>query len=629
MPHAKPHANPADPDALPDLERTTVNLPWEAFRELIDLPKPEDVQPQPPRDFVVKRVAYAGKVLADHAEFTASFEVEVFAGDKWVSAPLLPMEGVALMAARLDKKDVVLASVDGFYALTLKGQGSYGVVLEFAVPLNDRDDPTGLSLQVCRVPVSVLELELARTGVEVAVDPAFGLEVESGKKLTRVLAALGAADRIEIGWREKADKPTFKLVPLVSSETTLSASFADRVLTLQAQVTLTIQKAGLDRIYVPLPEGVNFLAAEGDGVRDWDLVGKPTDATGRRARIHFHYDLEGTHVVNLRAELPFGDAEQVSVPALLVAWDKAAAVAAAEASQTGKPEPKAGNGPPELVERQRGTVALSAEPRTEIRVSRAQNLTPVDVRELPQRPGPHGAPLFGMRWARVPWALSVSVATHDDLAVLVAAIDHAHFEAIALEDGRVLTKAYLDVRNNSRQYLKVRLPKGAKVWSVFRSERPVKPATDAEGTLRVPLAKAGEGAPFTIELAWFLEQPAFGPGGAREIGLPRFDLPASYCSAQLYLPRRYRHYNFDGGLKRVEALSQGFRFRGAGAEPAADGLSQAVAPGSAAEGDGAGQLPIRIPMLRRGLEARFERTLVVDEPLSLKWECKRRKSDVL
>lgn len=624
MTKSKPEAQ----DSLPELERTTVNLPWEAFRELIDLPKPEDVEPQPPVECVVKRATYSGEVSGDHAEITANFEVEVFV-DRWVNAPLLPVEGIALRSARVDKKAVVLAVHEGFYALALQKKGSYGVTLEFAVELSDPDSRSGLSLNVLGIPVSTIDFKVPGGDLEMSVDPGYGVALETGKKSGRISAALGPTETVTVDWRPKDEAPEVRQVPLVSTDALVSASIADRVLTLQATLTLSVQRAPIDSISVWLPEKVNFLAAEGSIVRDWEPEGGNAKTGERRARIRFQYAVMGTHQIVLRAELPFGKDGMVNVPALVFAWDKALAKAWAD----GKDD--APRGIPENVERQAGTVALSAEASTEVKVNKSQNLVPVDVKELPA-PLNATSPLYAFRYSRVPWSLELGVATHDDLAVLVATIDHAHVETIVLEDGRTLSKAYLDVRNNSRQFVRVHLPAGAKLWSSFRSERPVKPATDADGLVRVPLSKPGEGTPFTIELAWFVPAPAFGAGGAREIPLPRFDLPVSFYSAQLYLPRRYRHYNFEGGVKRVEGLSRSFPFRGAieGDAPglaASNRVAQSFLPpgGAEAPGSSSGQLPIRIPMLRRGLEARFERTLVVDESLSIKWECKRRKTDVV
>jgi hypothetical protein len=623
----------AEPNELPELERTTVHLPWDAFKELLQLPKAADVEPKPPRPFVVKRAAYQGTVKGDHAAFTATFEVEVLT-DSWVKVPLLPADGVALQAARIDQKAVALAVEEEQYLLCIQGKGTYTVALDFQAPLVDPDvEESGIELALVEVPVSVLSLDGPAGDWELTVEPAFGLIQQSDKTATRVSAALGGTSSASIQWRPRSRVAETPLMPLVATDSAITGTFADRVLTLQAIVKLSVQKAPIASLCVQLPDGMNFLAAEGDVVREWEPEGKADEPTGRRARIHFQYDLKGDFSLVLRAELPFGEAETVTVPPLLFAWDKAEHQARVE----GKPSPKE-KPPPELVDRQKGVVALGSEPRTEIKVSRTQNLVPLDVKELPRTllsaPYP---PLVALRYARVPTVLQVGITAHDDLAVLVATIDHAHLETIALEDGRVLTKAFLNLRNNARQFLKVKLPPGAALWSSFRSGQPVKPATDAEGNLRVPLEKAGEGAPFTVELAWLQESGAFGTGGARELVLPRFDLPSSYMSMQLYLPRRYRHYNFDGGLKRVEILARSYSpLFSYAIDPnmMMNAVAQTIAPPPRAVSSGpspgegsAGQLPIRIPMLKRGLEALFERTLVVDEPVSVKWECKRRKSD--
>ncbi len=628
-----PKEDAANPGSLPDLERTTVTLPWEAFKDLLQPASPEEPTP-PPHPAVVTRAAYVGRVDGPSVVFTATFEVTVLA-EGWVEVPLLPCDGIALQKARLDKKDTALFRVqDEAYGLCVQGPGQFAVALDFAVAVSDPDAPDRFELPLRPVPVSVLELTLPGKELDVTIEPSFGLRREASRDATKVRCALGTAEHLDVQWQaaEKAESKV-RVLPLLSSESATLVAIADRVMTLLSRVHLSIQKAPIDSLCVALPEGVTFLAAEGDIVREWEVEGA---APNQRVRIHFQYEHKGDCQLALRAERVLGDAEQVQVPPLVLLWDKALHQARVE----GKPEPKGDakvdpKAAPEPLERQRGVLALCAEPRCELKLGKAQNLVPMDVKELPPTvpQAPHPL-LFALRYARVPFALALHVASHDDVAVLVAAIDHAHMEVLALEDGRLLAKALLNIRNNSRQFLKVKLPPGAALWSSFRSNRPVKPAADAEGVVRIPLSKSGESAPYTVELAYLVQGQPYGNGGPREAQLPRFDLPVSFYSLQLYLPRRYRHFNFEGSLKRVEALSRTHTYLAHASDQGGGGASNLMAqtvlqppPSGGPEGDAAGQLPIRIPMVRRGLEARFEKTLVVDEQLSLKWECKRRKND--
>ncbi len=151
----------------------------------------------------------------------------------------------------------------------------------------------------------------------------------------------------------------------------------------------------------------------------------------------------------------------------------------------------------------------------------------------------------------------------------------------------------------------------------------------------IPLLQ-GRDAPFEVELGYLLRTDALGDQGQVALTLPALDLPQTHVSLALFLPERYRHFNFEGGLSRVDDFSRSFHppdpvsASGPRGNLFLNAQAQALPaprarPGASAGLAGEGQLPIRLPSLERGLEHRFEKALVVDPPRALAWEYKRRR----
>ena len=88
--------------------------------------------------------------------------------------------------------------------------------------------------------------------------------------------------------------------------------------------------------------------------------------------------------------------------------------------------------------------------------------------------------LFGFSFTRPP-ALSVTIARHESIELLSTLIDEVQASSVFIEDGIELTKMKLWLRNNTRQYLKVTLPKGALLTHSLIDGQPIRPALTGDG----------------------------------------------------------------------------------------------------------------------------------------------------
>jgi hypothetical protein len=628
----------AAPRQLPELDKTKVSLPWDTFRELLEQPLPDAAAP-PPFPFTVARADYTVHLLADHARVEAVFQVAVLADTGWVTVRLLRADQVALLAARVDEQEVSLARDGAWLAATLDGRwqaeeaGEAGMVgpgqeapgaagpkarrgvrelrVEFLVDLEGADEAArALTFATPRAPITKLLVSGVRRDVICSCRPGYGLETreEEGGVLVAE-AALPPTSQVTFSWRPKAERIEPQRPSLLQGEVHTAVAVRERSLQVTASVSLKVTGAPAASVDLSLPPGFSLHTAQGDVVRDARL-------RDGRLQVRFTYDLLGSGQFTVRGEVPIPADEEggeVMVEAPVLAIDPSSS-------------------------RQRGTVGIEADPRVEVAVRRLDGATQVDPSELttPAGRSERGA-LLAFKFVRARPTIELGLRRHRDASVLVATCDHAHYRVLLLEEGKLLVKAHLLVRNNARPHLALDLPEGAELWSTFTGGTPARPSGRGRSTL-VPLLRQPDQA-FEVEVCYLQRGPALGEGGTRSVALPSLDLPVTYTSLELFLPERYRHFNFDGNLRRVESFAQVFR-------PPADAVSvpvgawasnvmptqsmNAPAPLPPASGKGPvggeGQLPIRIPMLERGQLARFEETLLIDERPQVAWEHKRRRS---
>lgn len=590
----------ADPaPTLPELEKTKVTLPWQAFRALLVEP-PTQEDEGPPTPYTLSRSEYTVELRAKHASVRAEFDLVVLEEEAWVAAPLLLHREVALRGAWLDGAEHQLGSVEGGLGVTLRGAGSRRVAVEYLVALQGEEETArGLKFSTPRAPITLLTVKGVRRDVIPACKPAFGLDLSEEEGVLVARAALPPTSSIAFSWRPKAEKLEPKRPSLMSGKVSSRITIGERSLTLNAQVKLSVSGSPAAEVDLLLPDGFQLHAAQGEVVRD----ARPRDG---KLRVRFAYDLLGQAALTIRGEVPLApDQEQATAPVIAL----------------------------EDSPRSRGTVAVVADPRVEVEVADVRGATRIDPSELSWNPD--GAPtLLAFKYVRTRPQVELRLKRHRDAAVLVATCDHAHYRMLVLEEGKVFVKAHLLVRNNARSFLELELPQGAELWSAYTGGRPTRPS-GADGKALIPLLRGTEQA-FEVELAYYMRRDPLGAQGQFALPMPTLDMPATYVSIALFVPTRYRHFNFDGSFKRVDAFMRAFRppapvSQSAAALTSNVMLAQAFLggrpPAPSLEGGlgGEGQLPIRLPMLERGQEYRFEKTLIMTRPEPITWEYKRRR----
>lgn len=605
---------------LPDLERTTVKLGWDSFRALLPEPRPDPEAAPPPQPLALSQAEYRAELAGDHARVQARFVFTGLAREGYVALLLVRPNEVAIQAASLDGQALALSALEGWLGLSLsadEARGEHVVEVSFLAALSGEDPlARGFSFACPRSPMTRLVVRGVRRDVLPTCTPGFGLSEREVEGQREVEVALPPTDRIRFGWRPEAERVEVSRRPaLLGGAVHTQVSVGERSLELRARVELQVSGSPLASVNLELPPGFLLHGTSGDVVRDARSVLEGQEA-GEQLRVRFAHDLLGEAVFEVRGEVPT-DPELETMDAPVLALPSG--------------------------HRVRGTVAIEANPRVEIELTSLEGATRVDPSELSWRPPaaqPGAQTLLAFKFVRARPTLGLTLLRHKDAPVLVATCDHAHYRALFLAEGKLFVKAHLALRNNARTHLELGLPEGAELWSAYCGGAPVRPSARKEGPgALIPLLQ-GQDAPFEVELGYLLRLDGLGDQGRVELPLPSLDLPQTHVSLVLFLPERYRHFNFEGGLSRVDDFSRSFQppdpVSASGPQAANLFLNAQVLasvdrrpPGARRSGSaglaGEGQLPIRLPSLERGLEHRFEKALVVEPPRALAWEYKRRR----
>jgi hypothetical protein len=301
-------------------------------------------------------------------------------------------------------------------------------------------------------------------------------------------------------------------------------SISPGVLRAAAAVSVRVKSGKPMALRLALPPGVSVLAVTAPALRSHTV-----EEDGRALRLAFTRELTGTTRVEVAYERVLSpDATTLEVPALHV----------------------------EGAEPEQGRLAVEAVGAVEVWPRVVERLAPMDVRALPKRLSLQTTHPILHAWqyvhAEAPFELTLELERHDELALRAATIEHAAYETAVSRDGVHLTRATYRVHNRHRQFLSLRLPAGAELWTAQLDGAPVKPAKgQGPDEVLVPLRNADE--PFDVELVFRTRGEPVGLAGTVEVTLPRPDVVENRTTWDVFLPEGLE---YDAPASRMRVVSE-------------------------------------------------------------------------
>ena len=421
-----------------------------------------------------------------------------------------------------------------------------------------------------------------------------------------------------------------KLAAKVTANTLTRVAVDRGAVRYHAETQYDILHAGVETFRIGLPDGVEVTHTEGPSVRDTQVV---TDGKQRTLVVGLKDVAKGRYVLAIDYEKSFTEKELSPVVALLTHPD---------------------------VSEDRGTVGIEVRGAYELTPT-PQGADRIDVKELAQElwTNARSPLLFGYRYENPAATITMALTKHEDLDVLVAMSDVCEATTTITSDGKAVTKMMFIVRNNLKQFMTLRLPEGAQLWSAFVDDRPVTPSKSAKGDVLIPLKKSdpvedddeksykaqrarqprmikqvedtaadADLKPYDVEIVFVTPAVKLEEKGQVKVGLPQCDIPTGHMAWAVFLPSQYKVVDSTGNLAEVSAFTLPFRHFGesaylkakklASAEKAMQALAEAQDAAKqvdmiAAKATAKGVLPVRVEIPITGEIYRFEKFLTVDE----------------
>lgn len=516
------------------LKEEKVVLTREQFKRLLNQMKPPlTTSIQPPADYLLTRASYTGQIGEGSAQFHAAYHIEIFERQRnqFVKIPFFPVS-IALKKALLDGKQALVVLDGNRHTVTTREWGQHKIDLDLALKAATEQGPWTVTFPIPRTAVTSLEFVIPFKNIELEVSNAQEMEVSEQKGLTHVRAVLSPSNSITIRWRKRPQEVE-KGPAKVYSEILSLLSIEDDALRANATIALSILQNTISSLTIKVPAGYNILEVSGNGIDDWREV---ESGGASFLEILLAYPKKGNFALSIVAEK--------LLPLSSMAVDFA------------------GFAVQDAV-REKGFLGVELKSASEVTLANSEGLDKLDVSELPaslinrsQKPL-----LFGFKYLRQPYSLVLDIKKHEELPVIGTVIDLASGVTLFTEDGKLVHRIIYQVRNTSKQFLELEIPKEAQIWSVFVGGEPTKPRLSSNRIL-IPLNRSSQGAAgleaFDVELIFFERAERFDWLGRKDSLFPIPDILISQMLWSVYLPEGYKVVGFGGSVEK-EKTAQGLR----------------------------------------------------------------------
>ena len=304
-------------------------------------------------------------------------------------------------------------------------------------------------------------------------------------------------------------------------------SIGENIAIISSQVRFQVPGAGVSSLVIELPKDVNVTAVQGLYIKGREASAL---ADKQQVKLFLERPVRGDWTLHLTYEkLIPKDAVKLDFPFMELPGVKS-------------------------TEAKFGVEALSS---IEIKILQYQNVKQLDLSQVPESVASQtqGVILLGFSYSAIGGvgaqrALCFSINKYQDVQVIDAMVDDARYLTLCQDNGFCVTKAILSVRNKSRQFLKVTLPKEAEVWITFLVDNPVRPSRNAQGDYLIPLTRSDAAMSgmedFPVEIVYASSNKKWGATGRNAVELPKMDMVVREMNWVMFLPKDYDYRGFEG-----------------------------------------------------------------------------------
>lgn len=528
--------------------------------------------------YQITAAIYKGSgITKEGATFEARFKIKIVQIEGWKKIELLPST-VAIVKAELPAGSYLVLS-GGKYAMLTRKSGDIEASITCSVAVREGEGSHMLEFPRVASVTCMLDALFSDANIDVVVGGAQSVETVKTNGTTHVTAALPDNTTVKLSWKKALPKLA-EGPSRYHCETKTLISIGEGLILGQTRMDFSILHTPSHALELKVPAGVSVLEVTGKDVRDWRIVdGKMT--------VQLEKEVIGPYALSIKYEAPFMlSAGKIVVPMIT------------------------GSG----MESEKGSIGVAAMANIEIRNGKVVNAHVIDAKDLPAEivsmtPQPV---LLAYRYSTPSFEVNLDVGKPGDAGVLLTLIDRAGVTIVQTLDGKRITRAIYNVRNNRNQFLRLELPKGAELWSASVGGRAAQASKDEKGRILLPLVRSQGGAgmsAFPVEIVYAEEgtKPDESGRGTAKVDLPVCSEPIMYLTVSLYAPQQGKYWEFDGTMKQVEQFTVQAPASGLVKPVDMRGLNQQCAVRYADAGPS--ELDVQLPV--SGKLFQFEKMLVV------------------
>ena len=511
------------------LRQGDVVLTRAEFKKLVDQMKPPTwVGTQPPFDYLITKAIYSGKMTKGNTSFTGIFSVQVLKKDVYLKVPILP-QSIALKDVKVGSEQALVVSENGYHQVVLSSLGENVVTASFSLKSSFAKGPYKVDLAIQRTPITLLKLEMPMKDIDVEIPQAQQVLTSFRDGVTHVSAIITPGHAISVRWRKKV-AVTEKIPSKLYSEVHHLISIEDDALKIDSDINYDILHTEVDGVRLSIPEDINILRVSGEGVGEWQ---ESVQNGQRLILIPFTYGKKGATTVRVAAEMPLSESGLTNAFSGIRVLDTV---------------------------RETGFIGIQLNTSAEVRVTESEGLEQVAVQKLPRLLYNKSVKplILGFKYLKHPYSLVLDIKKHDKISVPMATINSASVVTLFTEDGKVVHRLVYQIRNSAKQFLEIKLPEKAEVWSVFVGNEPVESSINGQGKLLVPLIRSrsvnNRLDTFPVEVLYCVVEDRFSPISLRQSSLPSVDLMTSQLIWSVYLPNDYSYVYFNSTLEKEEMI---------------------------------------------------------------------------
>jgi hypothetical protein len=499
------------------------------FEKIVSRMKPHPgLDIKPPFDYLITKAIYSGKMKKKNTSFIGTFYVHILKKDAYLKVPFLS-QNIALEDVKVDGKEALVVSENGYHHVVLSKPGEHAIDALFSLKSSLEKGPHKLDLTIRKTPITLLKLEMPLKDIDVEIPQAQQVLTSLKGSSTVISAVIAPGSMISIRWRKRVAIAE-KIPPKLYSEAYHLVSIEDDALKIHSDINYSILHSEVDRIRFSIPEDVNVLTVQGEGVGEWQELTKDDE---RIIVVPFTYSKKGSVLVRIKAEKTLSEKGNITSFSGIRVLDTV---------------------------RERGFIGIELNTSAEVTVAEVEGLERVVVQKLPRVLYNKSAKplILGFKYLKHPYALALDIKKHEKIAVPIATINSGSAVTLFTEDGKIVHRLVYQIRNSAKQFLEVQLPEKADIWSVFVGKKPVESSMNAKGKLLVPLIRSrsvdNRLDTFPVEIIFCVVKKRFSPLSFLESSLPAVDLLISQLIWSVYLPNDYSYIYFKSTLEKEEMI---------------------------------------------------------------------------